>query len=144
MLPNIWDPFAEMENMMGRFPSIMSHGALSKGFVPALDMYETKDAVMVEMPLAGVDAKDVHISVEKGTLTIEGKSRKEHEMDEKNYYRKEVRSGSFFRQVSLPVPVKEDKVAAESEDGMLKINCPKAAPSEVKKVDIKVSKKSRK
>lgn len=144
MLPRIWDPFAEMEDMFGRFPSLISHPRLSKGFVPAMDMYETKDAVMVEMPLAGVDAKDVDISVEKGVLTVKGKSKKEHEVDEKDYYRKEVRSGSFFRQVSLPVAVKEGSVTAQSEDGMLKIKCPKAAPGAQKKVKVAVKKKSKK
>lgn len=132
MLPQLWDPFAEMEEMMRRFPS--------RGFVPAMDVYETKEAVMVETPLAGVDAKDVEVSVEKGVLTIQGESKKEHEVDDKNYYRKEIRSGSFFRQVALPAPVKEDKVTAEFENGVLKITCPKAAPTAAKKVAVQIKK----
>ena len=125
----MWDPFQEMEE-------VMSH----KGFVPAMDVYETNDAVMVETPLAGVKPEDVRVSVEKGVLTLQGESSKEHEVDEKNYYRKEVRSGSFFRQVALPAPVKEDSVTAEFEDGVLKIMCPKAGPTEAKKIEVVVKK----
>jgi len=144
MLPRIWDPFAEMEEMFGRLPSLPSQSGLSRGFVPAMDVYETKNDVVVETPLAGVRPEEVDVSVEKGVLTIQGQSKNEHEVDEKNYYRKEVRSGSFFRQVALPAPVKDDKVTAEFENGILKITCPKASPTVTKKVSIKVVKKEKK
>lgn len=114
----------------------------SRAFVPAMDMYETKDAVVVEMPLPGIDPKDVNVSVEKGVLTVQGSSNQEHEVDDKNYYRKEVRSGSFFRQAALPTPVKEDTVSAEFQDGILKITAPKMAPTEAKKIEVKVVKKN--
>lgn len=126
------DPFEEMEGIIG------------KAFVPAMDVYETKDAVVVEIPLAGIDPKEVKVSVEKGVLTVQGESSKEHEVEEKNYYRKEIRSGSFYRQIALPAAVKEDSVKAEFEDGILKITCPKTVPTAAKKIDIKVIKKEKK
>ena len=127
------DPFAEMEEMLNR-----------RAFAPAMDVYETDKAVVVESPLAGINPDDVKITVEKGVLTIQGESKKEHEVDDKNYYRKEVRSGAFFRQVALPAPVVEDKVSAEFEDGVLKITCPKAPASVSKQVSVKVVKKGKK
>ena len=135
----IMDPFQEMEDVMRSFPSLP---AMQKAFVPAMDVYETKDAVVVETPLAGIKPEDVEVSVEKGVLTIQGQTQKEHEVDEKNYYRKEVRGGSFFRQVALPVPVKEDNVKAEFEDGVLKITAPKVEPTKAKKVSVQVVKKN--
>jgi len=111
---------------------------------PAMDMYETKNDVIVEAPLAGVKPEEVEVTIEKGVLTLKGESKKEHEVDEKNYYRKEIRSGSFFRQVALPVAVKEDKVTAEFADGVLKITCPKATQTPVKKVSVKIVKKEKK
>ncbi len=135
-----WDPFQEIEEMMGRLPSTIGAGSMQKGFVPAVDIYEDKNNVIVETPLAGVAPEDVEVSVDGGVLTIQGVSRKEHEVEEKNYYRKEVRSGSFFRQVVLPTPVNEDKVAAEFADGVLKITCPKAVPSKAKKIAVAVKK----
>jgi len=137
-----WDPFQEMEEMMRHLPSLSGDASVRKGFVPAMDVYEDKNAVIVETQLPGVGPEHVQVSVEKGVLTVQGQQQKEHEVDEKNYYRKEVRSGSFFRQVALPVPVKEDDVSAEFENGILKITCPKAQPAQVKKVNIKVIKKN--
>ena len=141
---NPWDPFEGMEEMFNNLPAMRNMGAMQKGFVPAMDVYETKDAVVVETPLAGVDPNEVEVNVENGVLTIKGQSKKEHEVDDKNYYRKEVRSGSFFRQVDLPNAVKEDGVKAEFEDGVLKISCPKASPTKTKKIDVKIVKKGKK
>jgi HSP20 family protein len=140
----MWDPFEEMEEAMGRLPQMANMGQMQKAFVPAMDVYQTDKAVMVETPLAGVRPEEVEVTVEKDVLTVKGESKKEHEVDEKNYYRKEVRSGSFFRQLALPVPVMEDKVAAEFADGVLKITCPKAQPTVAKKIAVKVTKKDKK
>jgi len=138
----MWDPFAQMEEVMSNFPSLQNQSM--KAFMPAMDVYETDKAVVVESPLAGVSPEDVKITVEKGVLTVQGEHKKEHEVDDKNYYRKEVRSGAFFRQVALPAPVIEDKVSAEFEDGILKITCPKAAPAVSKQIAVKVIKKNKK
>ena len=140
----MWEPFEEMEEMMNRLPAMRGNSKLQRGFVPAMDVYDNKTSVVVETPLAGIKPEDVEVSVEKGVLTIKGESKKEHEVDDKNYYRKEVRSGSFFRQVALPAAVKEDKVEAEFEDGILKITCPKAGSTKVKKINVKVIKKNNK
>jgi HSP20 family protein len=139
-----WDPFSEMEDMMSRFPSVSHMRGMQNAFVPAVDIYEEKNNVIVETPLAGIEPEDVRVSVEKGVLTISGESKKEREVEEKNYYRKEVRSGSFFRQVPLPVAVKEDKIDASFEDGVLKVQCPKIIPSKAKKVSVTVKKKGKK
>lgn len=119
-------------------------GQQIKAFVPAINMYETDKAVVVETPLAGINPEDVEVSVQKGVLVLKGESKKEHEVEEKNYYRKEIRSGSFYREVALPTPVVEDKVTAEFENGMLKVLCPKAGPDQNKKVSVKVVKKDKK
>ena len=113
-------------------------------FFPAMDVYETEKAVVVETALPGINPDGVKVSVEKGVLTVTGESKKEHEVDEKNYYRKEMRSGSFFRQVALPAAVLEDKVDAVFEDGMLKVTCPKAESTATKKVNVKIVKKNKK
>lgn len=137
-----WDPFGDMDDMFSRLPALASQSV--KSFVPAMDVYETDKAVIVETPLAGVKPEEVEVSVQKGVLVVKGESKKEHEVDEKNYYRKEVRSGSFYREVALPSPVLEDKVTAEFEDGLLKITCPKATPVQAKKIAVKVVKKNKK
>lgn len=131
-----FDPMRDMEEMLSQLP--VNSLAVHRGFVPSLDMYETKDAVVVETNLPGMNAADVDVTVEKGILTISGESKKVHEVDEKNYYRKEIRSGSFFRQIPLPVSVNEEAVTAEFEAGILKVTCPKVAAPQAKKVSVKI------
>ena len=137
----MFDPFGEMDDVFNRLPSVMG-GQNMKAFVPAINMYETDKAVVVETPLAGVKPENVQVNVEKGVLILKGENKSEHEVDEKNYYRKEVRSGSFFREIALPTNVQDDKVTAEFEDGMLKIICPKTQPTQVKNIAVKVIKKN--
>ncbi len=139
-----FDPFSDMDEVFNRLPVAANFRGVGSAFVPALDVYEDKENVVVETPLAGIDPKQVEVSVEKGVLTISGSTQKEHEVEEKNYYRKEVRSGSFYRQVPLPVGVQESNVVAEFENGILRITCPKAKGDPVKKIDVKVIKKDKK
>lgn len=131
-----WEPLLEPFEEMDKFFEDKSLPVL-KGFTPAIDVYETKDEVVVKTPLAGVDPKDIDISIENDILTIKGETKKESEVEEKNYYRKEMKSGSFYRSVSLPTHVSGEKAKAESIDGMLKIIVPKAP--EVKSKTVKVT-----
>lgn len=134
-----WTPFLEPFEEMDKFLEGFESPAI-KGFTPAVDIYQDKDNVYVETPLAGVDPKDVDVSIENDVLTIKGETEKKSEVEEKNYYRKEIRSGSFYRSVSLPAHVVGDKAKAESVDGMLKITVPKAPETKAKTVKVKVSK----
>ncbi|MDX9893352.1 MAG: Hsp20/alpha crystallin family protein [Patescibacteria group bacterium] len=127
------EPFEEMEKLMQDYSN--------QGFSPAIDVYETKDAVVVEAPLAGVSPDEVEISIENDVLTIKGETKKESEVDDKNYYRKEVRSGSFFRSVALPAHVVSDQASAESVEGLLKITIPKAPEAKPKSIKVKVKSK---
>ena len=128
-----WDPMRDMQALMNRFPAAAANQGVQNAFIPRVDVYETKESVVVETPLAGMNPDNVEVSVEKNMLTIEGEHKQEREIDEKNYYRKEMRSGSFYRQVPLPVSVKEEGVEAVFEEGILKITCPKETPTAVKK-----------
>ena len=107
-------------------------------FVPALDVYQTKDAVVVETPLAGIDPDKVNVSIENDVLTIEGQVEHKSEVDEKNYYRKEVRSGAFHRSVALPTSVMGEKARATYAKGILKIEIPKEERAKPKSVKVEV------
>src|SRR6186997_1728182 len=82
LLPKNSSPFDEGERALAE---------MSKGFIPAVDVYEDGENVIVETPLAGVDPKDVELTVEGGVLTVRGKSEHRTEVDEKDYLYKEVR-----------------------------------------------------
>ena len=106
------------------------------GFTPAVDVYEDKNNIIVETQLAGIDPNDVSISIEHDTLYIKGESEKKSEVDEKNYYRKEIKRGSFYRSILLPTKVNGDEAKAITEGGVLKITVPKASKTEPKKIKI--------
>jgi len=109
-------------------------------FVPAVDVWQDKDNVYVSCPLAGYDPKNINVAVENDVLTIEGREESKSEVDEKNYYRKEVRFGSFHRAVALPAAVDNDKVEAEFENGVLKVTLAKEERVKPKSVEVKIRK----
>jgi len=125
--PDFDDDFFNLPSEMGNF-------------TPAIDVYEEKDNVIVESPLAGIDPEKVDIEIEDNVLKISGKQEKETEVDEKDYYRKEVRSGSFYRSVPLPKAVESDQADAQFKDGMLKISIPKKEEAKPKKIKVKAKK----
>jgi len=126
-----WSPFLDT------FESLENGLA---NFVPAIDVYEDQDQVVVEATLAGIKPEDVEINVHEDVLTLEGRRQSSSEVDEKNYYRKEVRSGSFHRAVMLPATVQADKAQAEFDNGMLKIVLPKEKENKSKSIKINVKK----
>lgn len=135
-----WSPFLsdnyfeDMDKMISEFVPTVSG---IKGFMPAVDMYEDKDNIVVETQLAGIDPEKIDISIENDVLCIKGEGERKTEVDEKNYYRKEIRRGSFFRSIPLPNKVSGDEATAIAEGGILKISIPKAPEAKPKTIKIK-------
>lgn len=139
-----WSPFLsdkyfdEMDKMVSEFlPSSRS----TSGFVPAVDVYEDKNSVIIETQLTGIDPEKVDVSIDNDILSIKGEGEKKTEIEEKNYYRKEIRRGSFYRSIPLPARVLGDKASAVAEGGILKISIPKAPDVKPRSIKIKTSKK---
>ncbi len=133
----IMSPFEEFDRM---FDQMSSMSLSNNNFVPALDVYQTDAEVVVETPLAGIKPENVKISIENDVLTIEGRVEKKTEVDEKNYFRKEVRCGAFHRSVAMPVAVDGENAKAEYHDGVLKITIPKDQRARSKNIAIDVKK----
>ena len=108
-----------------------------KNYFPAIDVYQDENRVTVEAELPGIDPDKVNVSVENDILTIEGKHEKQTEVEEKNYYRKEISLGSFHRVVPLPAAVNGVKAEASYEGGILKVIIPKEERARSKKILIK-------
>lgn len=138
-----WTPFLSEFDDMDKIMESMLPAVRGNqfGFTPAVDMYEDKDNIVVETQLGGIDPEKVDISIENNVLTIKGESEKKSEVDDKNYYRKEIRRGSFYRSIPLPTKVDGDAASAINEDGVLKITVPKAAEVKPKTIKIQTNKK---
>lgn len=140
-----WTPFLEpFEDMDKMFSELVPATRSQTGFMPAVDVYEDKNNVIVETQLAGVDPEKVDIAIENDVLIIKGESEKKSEVDDKNYYRKEIRRGSFYRSVPLPTHVVGEKASAVAEDGVLKVSIPKAPEVKAKVIKIKTKSKKKK
>lgn len=134
-----WTPFPFVESF-DDMEKMMDWPVAGNSFTPAIDVYEDKDDVVVEAPLAGIDPAKVDVAIENGVLTIKGENEKKSEVEDKNYYRKEIRSGSFYRAVSLPAKVDGDKAEATYDKGVLMIRIPKAPEVKPKTIAINVKK----
>ena len=105
----------------------------------ALDIYTTSDALVVEAALPGVKPEDVDISVLGDTLTINATSAEEQSRSEEGYSYREIRRGSFTRQVTLPGGLKTDAATASFDNGMLRLSIPKAEEAKPRQIQIKPS-----
>ncbi len=94
--------------------------------VPAVNVSETKDAFLVDLAAPGMKKKDFKIEVKDGMLCISSETKSEKEEKGEDYTRKEFSYNSFSRSFWLPENVKADDIKATYNDGILKINVPKA------------------
>jgi HSP20 family protein len=106
--------------------------------VPALDLKETDDAILVETELPGVESKDLTVQVEGDVLSIRGERKQDKEEKTKTYYCQECSYGAFERQVRLPSEIDRDKAEAAFTNGILKVTLPKRPGARAKATTIKV------
>jgi len=145
-------PFEEMERM---YESIFPQGWLSPSQwempswarsprpffahrMPALDMIDRDDEVIVNVEVPGVRKEDLSIAVTDSTLTIKGKTERHEEEKREDYYHRELSCGEFVRSMRLPVGIDSKKVEANLKDGMLEIHLPKLESAK-RAIDIKIA-----
>ena len=87
-----WSPFYEPYLDIDRALESLSE---NHAFAPAVDVYDKDKNLVVEIALTGIDPKKVSLNIEENVLSIQGSSESKKEVDDKHYYRKEVRSGAF-------------------------------------------------
>jgi len=107
-------------------------------WLPAVDVAETKDQIVVNAEIPGMDPKEFDISLSEGTLTIKGEKKQEKEEKEEAYHLIERRYGTFTRSIPLPKEVDSNKAIASYKNGVLKVRLPKSGEAEKKEVKIKV------
>jgi HSP20 family protein len=108
---------------------------------PAVEMCDTKDAVIVKAQVPGVSKDQLQVNITEDTLTLKGEMKEEEKKEEKNFYRQEFRYGAFERTIALPTAAQADKATAQLKDGVLEITLPKSASAQakVKQIPIQAS-----
>jgi HSP20 family protein len=129
-----WDPFRDL--LRG-----WDEDTFAGDFIPAANIYQDSDSVIAELDLPGIDPDKVDITVENDVLTVSGSREEKEETKKEDFYRREVRVGSFTRSMILPMTVKGDQAKADYKDGVLKVTLPKAEEMKPKKIKVGVEKK---
>ena len=102
----------------------------------AVDVYETKEKLVVKARTAGVNKNDLDVSISDNILSIRGTLSAGNEDGVENYFVQECYWGEFSRSIALPVPVKEDEIEAVLKDGVLTISFSKVKQDTVKKIQV--------
>ena len=102
----------------------------------AVDVYETREKLVVKGRVAGVNKSELDVSIADNTLSIRGTLSAGSEDDVENYFVQECYWGEFSRSITLPVPVKEDEIEAVLKDGVLTISFNKVKQDTVKKIEV--------
>lgn len=105
----------------------------------AVDVYQTPDAIVVKALIAGVQPNTIDIALTREMLTISGSRHDEREVEEANYFQRELYWGSFSRTILLPEEVDVDLAEASEKHGILVIRLPKIN----KKKEMKLKVRSR-
>ena len=118
----------------GKRPTILfnQHAQPTPVWTPAMDMYETNDALVIVLDLAGVDADRTEVHAEPNLLVVRGVRRSRARPDEqRSYHALEIPYGRFERSVRLPAGLDTEQARAGYRDGLLEITLPKRMPRQV-------------
>ena len=144
-----WDPFRDLEAIQNEMNKMFNSslvrwgdrdvGLLEGAWSPAIDIFDSKDNVMVKADIPGMKKDEIEVSVHGDTLIIKGEKKQEKEVKERDYVRTERFYGFFNRAMSLPAAVDASKVNATYKNGVLELVLPKKEESKSKqlKIDIK-------
>jgi HSP20 family protein len=140
------DPFRDIQNEMNRLfdrflgrPLATASGTDRQTWMPVVDMYETRDNLVVNFELPGVLEKEISLSITGDLLTVKGERELNHQPSDNNYLHMERVYGKFERSIRLPMPVHADRVSATYRDGVLEVRLPKTEDSRPKEIKIDVS-----
>ena len=111
----------------------------SRPWSPAVDIYETENALILKADLPDVDPKNVGIQLENGTLTLKGERKFEQQENGKGFHRVERSYGSFVRAFSLPDTVDGENVKADYKSGVLTVTLAKKEVAKPKTINVEIS-----
>ena len=145
-----WNPageFLSLKQAMDRlfedsFVSPTGWTTLANGqAMPAIDVYETENDVVVTAALPGIREDEVEVTLSGQTLTLKGEFKADEQMTRDQVVYQERRYGAFHRQIQLSVRVDGEHVEATYEHGILTLRIPKAAEVRPRQIEIRPAQK---
>lgn len=138
-----WEPVRELDSLQSDvnrlFDSFFGRrdsGQARRRWLPAMDLVETDDNLVLRADLPGLGRDDVEIEVKDRVLTVSGERRAEHEERQEGFHRVERAFGRFSRALELPEGVDADRVEASFDRGVLEIRIPKPEERQPRRIEI--------
>jgi len=103
----------------------------------AVDVYQTPTDIIVQTFVAGVKPEDLELTIARDMVTISGKREEHRNIDEDNYFAKELYWGRFSRVISLPQEVEPEEVEATERHGLLVIKLQKVDKEKTNNVKVR-------
>jgi HSP20 family protein len=126
----------EMNRLAREMWDVWSPFSTGDKLVPQTDLYEENDQLVMKTELPGIEKKDLDISLEGDRLTVKAE-RKEDIKEGTTHHTRECRYGQYYRSIRLPYPVKENKISATLDNGVLEIRLPKAEEVKSRRIEVK-------
>jgi HSP20 family protein len=133
-----WDPLTDLLSLQDRMNRVFEHTfarerlddpeLASGSWVPLADVYETTETFVVEVELPGLGQEDIEVQVDGDQLTVRGERRLAGPSRPQSFHRIERSYGGFSRSFRFHEEVDPDRVTARFEDGLLRLEVPKARP----------------
>jgi HSP20 family protein len=133
------DPFQGLRLFEDAVTRMMSEPRANRPWSPAVDIFETEDALKLKADIPDVKTEDIDVRVENQTLTLRGQRKFEKEENVKGHHRIERSYGEFVRSFAVPATVDTDKVQADYRNGVLTITLPKKEAAKPRQVKVAVS-----
>jgi HSP20 family protein len=126
-----FDPFRDITSLRDEMNRLFTRtlgdsGSGVASWTPAVDVFDTADAIVLRAEVPGLTTDDFDIEVDGDVLTLSGERTFEESVEEGRYHRIERSYGRFARSVTLPQNVKADEISAHLGDGVLTVRVPKA------------------
>src|SRR3954453_1361240 len=139
-----WDPARELDSLQSdmnrlfdRFFDTRSNGnGGSRRWIPAMDLAETEDHLVLRGDLPGLTEDDIEIEIKDSVLTVSGERKTENEAKREGYHRVERAFGTFSRSLTLPQGIDADRIEAAFDKGVLEVRIPKPAEAKPTRVQI--------
>jgi HSP20 family protein len=138
-----WDPIRELDTLQGDMNRLFDRffeGRVANGtarrWIPAMDLVETDDSLVLRGDLPGMTEDDVDIEIKDNVLTVSGERKSESEEKGEGFHRVERAFGTFSRSLTLPHGIDAERVVAKFENGVLEVQIPKPAEAKPTRVQI--------
>lgn len=102
-----------------------------------VDVYQTPNDIIIKTIVAGVRPEDLDISITRDMVTIRGSRQESNEVNEGEYFHKELYWGTFSRTILLPQEIDVDASEASEKHGLLVLRLPKLDKSRQTKLKVR-------